>query len=145
MEKEIFFDLIPGEKGRRCDFAGGRAARSRAKDNDEKDECAIVVVVVVVAIFVLLFSLVSCVLLGEKKWKTEKDSMKYKNILKGRVSSFHVMPLFEKGPPSSSSRFQKKKKKKENFVGFGRFFIKKIGIFCAISRFFFPVISWTHN
>ena len=50
-------------------------AIAREKDNDEKDECAIivvvVVVVVVVAIFVLLFSLsFPCVfLLGEKKWR----------------------------------------------------------------------------
>ena len=55
-------------------------AIAREKDNDEKDECAIivvvvVVVVVVVAIFVLLFSLsFPCVLLGEKKWRRrEKD------------------------------------------------------------------------
>ena len=54
-------------------------AIAREKDNDEKDECAIivvvVVVVVVVAIFVLLFSLsFPCVFLGEKKWRRrEKD------------------------------------------------------------------------
>ena len=51
-------------------------AIAREKDNDEKDECAIIiVVVVVVAIFVLLFSLsFPCVFLGEKKWRRrEKD------------------------------------------------------------------------
>ena len=78
MEKEIFFDLNLEEE--EMDFGDDVILRvvedgaiAREKDNDEKDECAIivVVVVVVVAIFVLLFSLsFPCVfLLGEKKWR----------------------------------------------------------------------------
>ena len=82
MEKEIFFDLNLEEE--EMDFGDDVILRvvedgaiAREKDNDEKDECAIiiVVVVVVVAIFVLLFSLsFPCVFLGEKKWRRrEKD------------------------------------------------------------------------
>ena len=82
VEKEIFFDLNLEEE--EMDFGDDVILRvvedgaiAREKDNDEKDECAIiiVVVVVVVAIFVLLFSLsFPCVFLGEKKWRRrEKD------------------------------------------------------------------------
>ncbi len=63
VEKEIFFDLNLEEE--EMDFGDNVILRvvedgaiAREKDNDEKDECAIIiVVVVVVAIFVLLFSL----------------------------------------------------------------------------------------
>ena len=82
MEKEIFFDLNLEEE--EMDFGDDVILRvvedgaiAREKDNDEKDECAIIIVVVfvVVAIFVLLFSLsFPCVFLGEKKWRRrEKD------------------------------------------------------------------------
>ena len=77
MEKEIFFDLNLEEE--EMDFGDNVILRvvedgaiAREKDNDEKDECAIIIVVffVVVAIFVLLFSLsFPCVFLGEKKWR----------------------------------------------------------------------------
>ena len=79
MEKEIFFDLNLEEEEMDDDVilrVVEDGAIAREKDNDEKDECAIIdVVVVVVAIFVLLFSLsFPCVLLGEKKWRRrEKD------------------------------------------------------------------------
>jgi len=82
VEKEIFFDLNLEEE--EMDFGDDVILRvvedgaiAREKDNDEKDECAIIIVVVfvVVAIFVLLFSLsFPCVFLGEKKWRRrEKD------------------------------------------------------------------------
>ena len=122
-------------------------AIAREKDNDEKDECAIIiVVVVVVAIFVLLFSLsFPCVfLLGEKKWRRREKGF-HRNIKtsrKGGVSSFHVMPLSKKGPPSSSSSFPKKKKGKENLVGFDRFFYKRSGgkILLRFPALFFPCL-----
>ena len=82
MEKEIFFDLNLEEE--EMDFGDDVILRvvedgaiAREKDNDEKDECAIIVVVVVVAIFVLLFSLsFPCVfLLGEKKWRRREKGL----------------------------------------------------------------------
>ena len=127
-------------------------AIAREKDNDEKDECAIiiivvVVVVVVVAIFVLLFSLsFPCVfLLGEKKWRRREKGF-HRNIKtsrKGGVSSFHVMPLSKKGPPSSSSSFLKKKKRKGKFGWIRSIFLQKIGgqNFIAISRAFFSLFE----
>ena len=77
MEKEIFFDLNLEEEEMDDDVilrVVEDGAIAREKDNDEKDECAIIVVVVV-AIFVLLFSLsFPCVFPGEKKWRRrEKD------------------------------------------------------------------------
>ena len=89
MEKEIFFDLNLEEE--EMDFGDDVILRvvedgaiAREKDNDEKDECAIIiVVVVVVAIFVLLFSLsfpFVCVFPGEKKWRrTSKPHRKHSN------------------------------------------------------------------
>ena len=119
-------------------------AIAREKDNDEKDECAIIVVVVVVAIFVLLFSLsFPCVfLLGEKKWRRREKGF-HRNIKtsrKGGVSSFHVMPLSKKGPPSSSSSFPKKKRKgKERKIWLDSidFFTKDRGakFYCDFPRF----------
>ena len=148
MEKEIFFDLNLEEEEMDDDVilrVVEDGAIAREKDNDEKDECAIiVVVVVVVAIFVLLFSLsFPCVfLLGEKKWRRREKGF-HRNIKtsrKGGVSSFHVMPLSKKGPPSSSSFPKKKRKGKENLVGFDRFFYKRSGGKILL-RFpaFFPV------
>ena len=134
-------------------------AIAREKDNDEKDECAIivvVVVVVVVAIFVLLFSLsFPCVfLLGEKKWRRREKGF-HRNIKtsrKGGVSSFHVMPLSKKGPPSSVllllvSKKKKERKGKENLVGFDRFFYKRSGgkILLRFPAFSLSDCTWTHN
>ena len=75
-----------------------------------------------------------------------------KTSRKGGVSSFHVMPLSKKGPPSSSSSFPKKKKGKERKGKFGwirSIFLQKIGgqNFIAISRAFFSLsdCTWTHN
>ena len=140
-------------------------AIAREKDNDEKDECAIiivvvVVVVVVVAIFVLLFSLsFPCVFLLGRKSGDDGGEGFHRNIKtsrKGGVSSFHVTPLSKKRSSVSLSlppRFPKKKKGKERkgkFVHWIRsIFLQKIGgqNFIAISRLFFPCLSctWTHN
>ena len=162
MEKEIFFDLNLEEEEMDDDVilrVVEDGAIAREKDNDEKDECAIivvVVVVVVVAIFVLLFSLsFPCVfLLGEKKWRRREKGF-HRNIKtsrKGGVSSFHVMPLSKKGPPSSSSSFPKKKKRKGKerkiWLDSIDFFTKDRGakFYCDFPRFFFPVCcTWTHN
>ena len=96
-------------------------AIAREKDNDEKDECAIiivvVVVVVVVAIFVLLFSLsFPCVfLLGEKKWRRRGEgiSSKYKNISKGWGVQFPRHASFKKRSSVLLLLVSQKKKKRK--------------------------------